>query len=72
MADLQRARLAKSRLRERLTDAHGVCGVGLVPRAEGWGVRVNVTEECDRAGVPREVAGVEVEVRVVGPIRADA
>ncbi|MCV2392937.1 hypothetical protein OEB99_01325 [Actinotalea sp. M2MS4P-6] len=72
MADLQRARLAKSRLREHLHGASGVCGVGVVPQRDGWAVRVNVTEESDRAGVPREVAGVEVEVRVVGSIRAGA
>ena len=72
MADLQRARLAKSRLRRDLNDAHGVCGVGLVPGRDGWCLRVNVAGDADRVAVPREVAGVQVEVRVVGPLRASS
>lgn len=70
MADLQHARRAKGRLREQLTDTRGVCGVGLVPHGDDWSVRVNVTEDSDRAGVPDQVAGVSVEVRVVGAIHA--
>ncbi|MCB2177705.1 MAG: hypothetical protein KQH57_17995 [Actinomycetales bacterium] len=68
MADLQRARRAKSRLRAHLQDQAGVCGVGLVPHDGDWCVRVNVVREADREAVPREVAGVTVEVRVVGAV----
>jgi hypothetical protein len=70
MADLRRARMAKSRLRAHLRDQAGVCGVGLAPHDGDWCVRVNVVREADREAVPSEVAGVAVEVRVVGPVRA--
>ena len=70
MADLQRARLAKVRLREQLHDTRGVRGVGLVPHGDDWVVRVNVTQDSDRVGLPHEVAGVAVEVRVVGVVSA--
>lgn len=68
MADLQRARMAKSRLRAHLRDQAGVCGVGLAPHEGDWCLRVNVAREADRDAVPREVAGVAVEVRVVGAV----
>lgn len=68
MADLRRARMAKSRLREHLQDQAGVRGVGLVPHDGDWCVRVNVLREADRDAVPSEIAGVTVEVRVVGTV----
>jgi hypothetical protein len=69
MTDRERARDAKSALRRSLHGRDGVRGVGLVERDGTWCVRVNVRDESAGAAIPPEVAGVSVEVRVVGPLR---
>lgn len=68
MADRDRARDARTTLREELRGHDGVRGIGLVERDGTWCVRVNVRDEAAGAGVPGAVDGVTVEVRVVGQV----
>lgn len=68
MTDLGRARAAKERLRAELRGRHDVVGIGLARSADGYCLKVNVTEPTD--GVPGSVDGVDVVVVVVGEIRA--
>ena len=70
MADLDRARAAKARLRSDLAGRDGVRGVGISRSADGYHVRVNLQREADRAEVPGQVEGVPVDVRISGSIRA--
>ena len=70
MADLEKARAAKARLRTDLAGRAGVCGVGISRGEEGYRVRVNLQREADRADVPGQVDGVPVDVRVSGSIQA--
>ncbi|WNB85702.1 hypothetical protein [Cellulomonas sp. ATA003] len=70
MAELEKARAAKARLRSDLAGQPGVCGVGITHGRDGYGVRVNLRRESDRDGVPGQVDGVPVDVRVSGSIRA--
>ena len=70
MADLDRARAAKARLRSDLAGRDGVCGVGISRGSDGYHLRVNLERESDRTGVPGQVEGVPVDVRVSGTIRA--
>jgi hypothetical protein len=70
MADLDRARAAKTRLRSDLAGRVAVRGVGLSRRADGYHVQVNLQRESDREDVPGQVDGVPVDVRVSGPIQA--
>ncbi|UNX54663.1 hypothetical protein MF406_17590 [Georgenia sp. TF02-10] len=70
MADLGAARTAKARLRVALAGRDGVRGVGIARTEEGYRLQVNVRREDDRTGVPAEVDGVPVTVRVTGTIRA--
>jgi hypothetical protein len=70
MAGLERARAARDLLRARLAHHDGVCGIGLVRTADGYAVRVNVTDLPEDDVVPPVVAGVPVHVRVTGPVRA--
>jgi hypothetical protein len=70
MADLNEARAAKSRLRSALAGRDGVCGVGISRGWDGYHLRVNLQRESDRKGVPAQVQGVPVDVRVSGGIRA--
>ncbi|MBD8080321.1 hypothetical protein [Cellulosimicrobium arenosum] len=77
MATIGRAREAKALLRDELAGSDGVTGVGLSRARRGasegadvdaddWVLRVNV--ETSEVHVPGSVAGVDVEVRVVGAI----
>ena len=70
MADLQQARTAKESLRRELADRGDVRGIGIAPVRGGYGLQVNV--ESDGTGVPRRVDGVDVRVRVVGGVHAQA
>jgi hypothetical protein len=70
MADLNEARAAKARLRSDLAGRDGVCGVGIARASDGYHVRVNLQRESDRKGVPAQVQGVPVDVRVSGSIHA--
>jgi hypothetical protein len=71
MADLDTARAAKARLRSDLAGRDGVCGVGIARGSDGgYHLQVNLERESDRTGVPGQVEGVLVDVRVSGPIRA--
>lgn len=70
MADLNEARAAKARLRSDLAGRDGVCGVGIARSSDGYHVQVNLQRESDRSGVPGQVEGVPVDVRVSGRIRA--
>ncbi|MBD5785832.1 hypothetical protein IF650_06520 [Cellulosimicrobium terreum] len=73
MASLDRAREAKALLREEIGGTQGVNGVGLTragraDAVDDWVLRVNVASAD--VSVPARVDGVEVEVRVVGPVVA--
>ena len=70
MADLQQARTAKESLRRTLAGRADVRGIGIAPASDGYGLQVNVHSEG--AGVPRRVDGVDVRVRVVGAVHAQA
>ena len=85
MATLERARDAKTMLRDEIAGTDGVTGVGLTRTAarparqpadggqqvgDDWVVRVNVTS--DDVVVPDSVDGVDVEVRVVGAVTPSA
>ncbi len=70
MADLHQARAAKARLRSDLAGRDGVRGVGITRDSDGYHVRVNLQRESDRQGVPAQIEGVPVDVRVSGSIRA--
>jgi hypothetical protein len=70
MADLNEARAAKARLRSDLAGRDGICGVGISRGSGGYRLRVNLQRESDRTGVPAQVEGVPVDVRVSGVIRA--
>ena len=70
MADLSRARAAKTRLRSDLAGRDGVCGVGLARSSDGYHVQVDLRRESDREDVPGQVDGVPVDVRVSGRIQA--
>ncbi len=73
MADLDEARRAKEELKAALDGRAGVCGVGIAPDADGYGVLVRVQEDAvaaRRQDVPTSVRGVSVHVRSTGPISA--
>ncbi|MPV36310.1 hypothetical protein [Georgenia subflava] len=72
MADLPQARAAKEGLRARIRDRDGVVGVGIARRGDGYCLKVNVTTEDVATRVPSDIDGVEVRVRVVGRITAQA
>jgi hypothetical protein len=73
MASLDRARLAKSILNERLGKRLEVNGVGVTRTSDGFGVKVNLSgEPNDDLEIPDEVDGVPVQVAVVGEIRKRA
>ncbi|WP_298460762.1 hypothetical protein [uncultured Cellulomonas sp.] len=71
-AGLAAARAAKERLRARLADDDGVCGVGLARCGDGYELQVAVTGDDVRAAVPPAVDGVPVRVRVTGALHAQA
>ncbi|MFI2753811.1 hypothetical protein ACGIF2_10290 [Cellulomonas sp. P22] len=68
MADLQRAREAKDRLRSELRERPGVNGIGLTKDDDGYAVQVNVQLADDATALPSSVDGVHVHIKVTGPI----
>ena len=70
MADLDQARAAKARLRSDLAGPDGVRGAGIARDPDGYHVQVNLLRDSDRTGVPGQVDGVPVNVRVSGSIQA--
>lgn len=69
MTEIEQARVAKAHLRAALAGRRGV-QVGLRRRPDGYCLVVNLVEDADGAGLPAQVDGVPVDVRVVGPARA--
>ncbi|ACQ82176.1 hypothetical protein Bcav_3935 [Beutenbergia cavernae DSM 12333] len=64
------ARTAKATLRRGLHDLPGVAAIGVARRDEGgFGVVVRVRSADLADHIPDVVAGVPVEVRVVGEVR---
>jgi hypothetical protein len=70
VTDLEHARAAKDRLRQTLAGRDGITGIGLSRGADGYGLQVNVAQPGLRAAVPERVDGVDVRVRVTGPVHA--
>lgn len=68
MADIDRARTAKVRLRQELDGRPGVRGIGLARAGDGYRLRVSVATSADAAALPAAVDGVAVQVRVVGAV----
>ncbi|MCG7287635.1 hypothetical protein MHY85_16845 [Cellulomonas sp. ACRRI] len=68
VADIDRARTAKLRLRRELDGRPGVRGIGLARAEGGYRLRVSVATSADAAAVPAAVDGVAVQVRVVGAV----
>ena len=74
MADLEQARAAKEHLRTTLQGRSDVRGIGIARAADGYQLQVNMSRDpgSDHADLPGAVDGVDVQVRVVGAIRASA
>lgn len=70
MADLATARAAKRALQHELATTDGINGVGLSRRHGDYTLTVGVTDERSASGVPHEVRGVPVLVKVVGRVAA--
>lgn len=63
------ARAAKATLRRGIGDLPGVAGIGIARRREGgFGVVVRVRSADLVDHIPSLVAGVQVEVRVIGGV----
>jgi hypothetical protein len=71
MADLEQARAAKKRLRTTLQGRSDVRGIGIAKSSDGYQLQVNLSREPG-SDLPGAVDGVDVQVRVVGSIRASA
>jgi hypothetical protein len=71
VADIQQARAAKERLRTTLQGRSDVRGIGIARAGNGYEIRVNVSRD-GRHDLPVMVDGVDVQVRVVGAVRATA
>ena len=66
-ADLETARAAKKKAMSLLGDLAQLNGVGITRLNEGYGVKVNLTEEPPEGlHLPEEVDGVPIKVEVVG------
>jgi hypothetical protein len=73
MADLEHARAAKERLRRTLEGRSDVRGIGIARSGDGDGYRLQVNVSTSPGpDLPGDVDGVDVQVRVVGAIRASA
>ncbi len=68
MATLEQARTAKRELAETLKGESLVNGIGIAHTALGFGVLVTLREPAPQLTIPSQVDGVEIVVRVVGPI----
>jgi hypothetical protein len=69
-SDLLRARAVKDKLTERLRAEPDVNGVGLMRRADGWAIKVNLIRPAPNLDLPVEIDGVEIHTDVTGPIVA--
>lgn len=71
VADIQQARAAKEHLRRTLQGRSDVRGIGIARVGDGYGLRVNLSTAAG-PDLPGAVDGVDVQVRVVGAVRASA
>lgn len=68
-ASLEAARAAKSLVANAFRGIAEVVGIGLVSVDKGYGVKVNLAERPQgKAKAPTEIAGVPIQVEVVGTI----
>ncbi len=65
---LDEARAAKTAASTLFASLATVVGVGITRVGEGYGLKVNLREQA-KGPLPTEVAGVPVQVEVVGAIR---
>jgi hypothetical protein len=65
---IQRARTAKESLAKTLVDAKGLVGLGITRIGSDYAVKVNFSTEPQEE-IPSSVAGVPVQVEIVGKIR---
>jgi len=73
MADLEHARAAKERLRTTLEGRSDVRGIGIARAGDGDDYRLQVNLSTSAGpDLPGDVDGVDVQVRVIGAIRASA
>lgn len=70
MATYREAEAAQEVASAILGDDDNVAGIGVARANGGFGVRVNL--ESPGSGLPPEINGVPVLIRVVGRIEADA
>jgi hypothetical protein len=72
MTTLEQARSARAKAREIFSQFGTIAGVGITRGSDGsYGLKVNLTTRPDAdASVPHDVAGVPVEIDVVGRIRS--
>jgi hypothetical protein len=67
---IDEARAAKAKAVELLKDLPAVVGVGIAKLGQGYGVKINVSQETGEAhSLPKSIDGVPVRVEVVGVIR---
>ena len=64
---LDEARAAKAEAESVFSALASVVGVGITRVGEGYGLKINLLEES-KMTLPEEVAGVPIQVEVVGPI----
>ncbi len=72
MTDRTSLRAAKARLTQLLQPNVEVNGIGMGRVGSQWVLRVNLRSDgpAARRGIPSQVDGVPVSVRVVGPVKA--
>ncbi len=67
---IDEARAAKAKAVELLKGLPAVVGIGIAKLAEGYGVKINVSQETGEArSLPTSIDGVPVRVEIVGTIR---
>jgi hypothetical protein len=67
---IERARAAKAAAKQELGHVPGVSGVGLTKVGDDYALKVNLRDELPPGvKVPESIAGVPVQVEVVGTIR---
>ena len=69
MTDRAAARAAKSTLTARLSGDPRVVGIGLARRANGYVLKVDLTDPAAAPRVPGDVDGVRVVTEVIGAVR---
>lgn len=63
------AEAAKESLARTLSHLPELCGIGIAPLDDGFGVKVNLSREVAPGTVPDDVNGVPVIVAVVGTVQ---